>query len=243
MKEILSKLKAESPGSAFYLALVVFCALLFQSPAPQAAGGIGREELQSESSKPQESPKPQEKWLNPELRGELVKMYKEDQDLLKVLGEAKDDAERKERANRVKEVAHLHFNRMKEIVNQYGWPGKTMVGSFGAQAAFLMVQHSDGELEFQKKCLELLKEAAAKKEATLEHVAYLTDRILVAEKKKQVYGTQFGPCEKDDPNGPCPIEDPEHVEDRRKEMGMMPLTKYMEMMRQMRAKQETKSNQ
>jgi hypothetical protein len=53
-----------------------------------------------------------------------------------------------------------------------------------------LIQHADRDIKFQKKYLKLLKEAANNNQAHLQNVAYLTDRILVAEKKKQRFGTQ-----------------------------------------------------
>ena len=56
-------------------------------------------------------------------------------------------------------------------------------------------------------------------------VAYLTDRVLLAEGKKQVYGTQFtltnGKCQ------PRPLEDEAHVDQRRQEVGLPPLAAYL----------------
>jgi hypothetical protein len=52
----------------------------------------------------------------------------------------------------------------------------------------------------------------------------LTDRVLLAEGKKQVYGTQFtlvnGKCK------PRPLEDEANVDQRRKEVGLRPLAEY-----------------
>ncbi|MCH8150001.1 MAG: hypothetical protein IH987_18820 [Planctomycetes bacterium] len=42
----------------------------------------------------------------------------------------------------------------------------------------------------------------------------------------QLYGTQF--LLMDGKNQPRPIEDPEHVDERREEMGMSTLAEYME---------------
>ena len=64
-----------------------------------------------------------------------------------------------------------------------------IVGIQGEQYAWLIAQHSD-DLKFQEQCLKLLE----KQPSTIErrgHIAYLTDRILVKKKKKQIYGTQF----------------------------------------------------
>ncbi len=55
-------------------------------------------------------------------------------------------------------------------------------------------------------------------------MAYLTDRVRVAEKQKQVYGTQFQ--EVDGKLEPDPIEDEVRVDTRRQAVGLPPLAKY-----------------
>ena len=87
-------------------------------------------------------------------------------------------------------VDERHTARMKEIVKQHGWPTNSMVGSDGATAAWLLVQHADHDPKFQRHCLELMKKVPAGEVSTVD-LAYLTDRVLVNEGKKQLYGTQF----------------------------------------------------
>jgi hypothetical protein len=62
-------------------------------------------------------------------------------------------------------------------------------------------------------------------EATGAQLAYLTDRLRVADKRKQVYGTQLvvvgGKFE------PAPIEDEASVDRRRREAGLPPLAEYL----------------
>ena len=56
-------------------------------------------------------------------------------------------------------------------------------------------------------------------------VAYLTDRVLLAENKKQIYGTQFTYS-----NGkwePKPLGDAGNVDKRRAEIGLKPLAEYV----------------
>lgn len=115
--------------------------------------------------------------------------------------------------------------RMKEIIEKHGWPGKTLVGPAAAHSAWLMVQHADHDRPFQKKCLALLQKAVKEGEAEGQQLAYLTDRVLVAENKKQLYGTQLS-----ETNGalvPQPIEDEANVDQRRKEVGLEPLADYV----------------
>jgi hypothetical protein len=55
--------------------------------------------------------------------------------------------------------------------------------------------------------------------------AYLTDRVLLAEGKQQLYGTQFtlekGKCK------PRPLEDEANVDKRRAAVGLPPLAVYL----------------
>ena len=107
--------------------------------------------------------------------------------------------------------------RMKEIVKTHGWPGKSLVGDDGSRRAWLLVQHADRDVAFQKECLALLEEAVKSGEADGVNLAYLADRVATAEGRKQVYGTQFGDGE------PLPIEDEANVDARRKAIGLAPL--------------------
>lgn len=109
--------------------------------------------------------------------------------------------------------------RLAEIIEQYGWPGLTLVGEEGAWAAWLIVQHSIGNPPFMRQCLCLLKQAASNGEAIAWQVAMLEDRIRMYEGKPQIYGSQFQP----DKNGqlnPYQIESPKSVNDRRLAVGL-----------------------
>ena len=118
--------------------------------------------------------------------------------------------------------------RMKQIISRHGWPGKSLVGDMGANAAWLLVQHDDHDLQFQKHCLMLLESAVQRGEAKPCDLAYLTDRIRVAEGLPQVYGTQFhGQAT------PLPIENEAQVDERRAAMGLEPLADYLRLMNQM----------
>jgi lysophospholipase L1-like esterase len=114
---------------------------------------------------------------------------------------------------------------LKGVIEERDWPGKSLVGEDGAHAAWLLVQHADADLPFQKKCLELLEVAVKQGEATGTDLAYLTDRVLAAEGRKQRYGTQLE--QKDGRFVPKPTEDPEGLDARRQELGLMPMAEYV----------------
>jgi len=169
---------------------------------------------------------------NPELRDELLRMMEEDQAARREAGRTnyKDAAV----LERMRTIDQRNTARLKEIIAQVGWPTRTLVGYRGAKAMWLMVQHADLDRAFQKECLPLLEKAVAAGEAAGEDLAYLTDRILVAEGKPQRYGTQFRTV-----NGqlvPEPIEDEAHVDARREAVGLETLEEYAEQLRQMAAR-------
>ena len=117
---------------------------------------------------------------------------------------------------------------MKTVIAAHGWPGVTLVGKTAAQGAWLLVQHADLDPAFQERCLPLLAKAVKAHEADGKNLAYLTDRVRLAAGKPQVYGTQFEP--RAGKWVPKTLEDPAHVDARRKSMGLGTLAEYAEQM-------------
>jgi hypothetical protein len=169
---------------------------------------------------------------NPELRRELREMKQRDQQARQALIEKQKSGAQLtlQDVAALKSVDTVNTRRMKSIVEEHGWPSEQLVGKDGADAAFLLVQHADHDPAFQKASLELLREAYEKGEATGRQVALLTDRVLVAEGKPQLYGTQA-----QIQNGEAvfrPIRDSVHVDQRRAEIGMVPIEEYKQKLRE-----------
>jgi hypothetical protein len=124
---------------------------------------------------------------------------------------------------KVRRVDRENTAELRAIVTQFGWPGRSLVGQRGASAAWILVQHADQDRPFQKQCLKLM-EAAPEGEVSKQDVAFLTDRVLLADGKKQRYGTQF----KQTARGfmPEPLEDEAGVDTRRAKMGLAPIAEY-----------------
>lgn len=120
-------------------------------------------------------------------------------------------------------------DRMKEIVARIGWPTTSKVGEETSHMAWLLVQHADHDVAFQKQCLELMK-SETKEEVDKVDVAYLEDRVRKNEGKPQLYGTQFH--EEGEHYGPWPIEEPEKVDERRKALGLESIEEYEQALRE-----------
>jgi uncharacterized protein DUF6624 len=149
----------------------------------------------------------------PDLRVELLAMMDEDQAARGTIVER--DGMLVSDGDVVERVDRKTMARMKEIVAAHGWPGKSLVGEDGAHAAWLLVQHADDDRVFQKLCLDKMAALLGSGEILARDYAYLYDRVALGTGKKQRYGTQW-----DNDYSSLPLEDPEHVDERRASMGL-----------------------
>lgn len=138
------------------------------------------------------------------------------------------DIDNQELSAQLAEADGRHTERLCQIVDSYGWPGKSMVGENGAHAAWLLVQHADRAPDFQARCLKLMS-AAGIGEVDVTDLAYLTDRVRVNAGQPQVYGTQFW-TDENGKFGPRLLEDEYAVDERRTEVGLGPLAEYRQQM-------------
>lgn len=156
---------------------------------------------------------------NTVLRDELLSMLAEDQEVRRRWVKDRENAAINAEMNA---IDAKHVARLRAIIKESGWPGKTLVGVKAGGAAWAIAQH--GGSEFLHETLPLMKTAVDRGE--LEGALYATsvDRTRIQDGQKQVYGSQFDTdgdkCE------PLPMEDPEHVEERRKAIGLGPLSEY-----------------
>lgn len=124
----------------------------------------------------------------------------------------------KELARRMIQIDKENFGDLKALLKQFGW---FTIGAWGDQAdenAWLLVQHADLDILFQKEILAILATLLSQGETNKQNYAYLVDRVARNEHRLQTYGTQ-GQCA----NGawvPFPMEDPANINIRRASMDM-----------------------
>lgn len=119
-----------------------------------------------------------------------------------------------------------HGDRLKEIMDELGWPTADLVGEDAARAAWLIAQHADRQLDVQRQALRLLEEAVAAGRAGRRELAFLLDRTLVNEGRPQRYGTQIASVRDGSPV-PWPCDEPERMDERRAEVGIAPFDEYV----------------
>jgi hypothetical protein len=121
------------------------------------------------------------------------------------------------------EVDSSNVKRVEAIIKQYGYPGRSLVGTPTNEAAFYVIQHST----VIDKYLPLIEQAAVKKELPFHLYAMMKDRSLMYNKKEQIWGTQGrGQSILNKATGKnefkffiWPIANPANVNKRRKEAG------------------------
>ena len=121
-------------------------------------------------------------------------------------------------------LADEHDARLKNIIDHHGWPGRSLVGEDGADAAWVIAQHADRHHEWRRGWLPLVREAANKSEADPRHFARLADRIALVDSNTQLYGTWA----QRDPAAGVLFDPPargsaEDVDTRRLDIGLPPL--------------------
>lgn len=164
----------------------------------------------------------------PDVRQELGRMIEADQRTRHALIAAKTEEEKAKLRMEVERVDGENLSRIQEILNQYGFPNVAQVGRDGVSTFFLLVQHAS-DVQLQRKALDLAKPLMESRQLSRQQYALLTDRVRLAEGKKQIYGTQT-----DKVDGEIvlkPVEDIEHLDARRAQMAMGSSEEYLNLIR------------
>lgn len=118
---------------------------------------------------------------------------------------------------------------LRAVVDAHGWPGRALVGARAADAACRLVQHLDDATAFQRRCLRLLRAAAAAGDVPASQPAYLEDALCVQAGRAQRFGTKLRRIET--ARGPALVPYPIHaaaaVDARRAAVGLPPMAQYL----------------
>jgi hypothetical protein len=171
----------------------------------------------------------------PDLQNEIIKMYIDDQ---AVRGNIMNDIIERYNLHGYEitdsdgvAVDSKNRERLKQIFEEYGFPTRAMVGKDAMHGMFIMIQHSDGDKEWQKSQLSNIEKAVKAGDMDGQSYAYLYDRIKINNGEKQLYGTQFSNVDPVDKTVTlAETEDIDNLDFRRMEVGMMPIEMYKRLM-------------
>lgn len=121
----------------------------------------------------------------------------------------------------INQTDSVHQNNVTAIIDKYGWLGPKEIGDEASFDLAWMFLHFD--LATKEKYFPQMKTAVKEGKAEPSTLAILEDKIALKKGKKQIYGSQVLQDEKTGAYYLAPLEDPENVDKRRKEVGLKPL--------------------
>lgn len=88
-------------------------------------------------------------------------------------------------------VDAANTQQLAHLLKVCGWPAAHNGDFQASDDIWLLAQHADHDHAFQRHVLGLLEQAVHRGEARGKNLAYLTDRLAIADGKPQLYGTQL----------------------------------------------------
>jgi hypothetical protein len=166
------------------------------------------------------------------ISGALTKIYEEDQMPRRLAEDYERDfgvSSKKYRQllSQVHDGDSVHMVCVENIISQYGWLNKKLIGERANKTLFLVIQHSNKETRM--KYLPVMRKAVKDGNADPASFALLEDRVRLENGKKQIYGSQIGIDRST--GSPVyfvrPLMKPNKVDERRRKMGMtVPMKQY-----------------
>lgn len=160
------------------------------------------------------------------LQKHLLLMIEEDQAIRRKLFQPPSDIE--EGIEQPLEAVDRKLTaELKEIVQKHGWPTIRLVGIKASQAAALILNHSPDH-DFQREWIPKLTKMVEQDEIVGTDLAPIIDKVLLSEGNPQLFGTvfrfegEFMVME--------PVQDPEHLDERRTQYLIPPMKEYIKMM-------------
>jgi hypothetical protein len=157
--------------------------------------------------------------MNEDLRSELLATVAEDE---AVPAKLASDGSLFDGDHPTMQAAHdKNVARLTEIVDQHGWPGRSLVGEDGSRG--VARPPTRDRPPGPPAAGSLAVAGRARGAASAVEIAMLEDRIRFSEGRPQEYGTPYDGNE-DGELSPPSIEDEDRVDERRREVGLPHLT-------------------
>ena len=167
------------------------------------------------------------------LKRGLLKIWNEDQDIRQEWTEAWNkfgggSPSVDSIIKRMRYTDSIHLVFITKILDEKGWVGKDKIGGLANNTFFVIIQHSD--LKTQQKYLPMMRTAVKEGKTEARWLALLEDRVALGEGRKQIYVSQIYFNKKTNKSYVAPLDDPDNVDKRRKEVGLDPLSHYLKQM-------------
>jgi len=164
--------------------------------------------------------------FNKKLHDDLMKLWKKDHERVQ---DAVSDRKPDNVLDRLRESRSKAPDHLCEILKEFGWPTKKLVGEDGAAAAFLLLRNTSNPT-MQAALLPVIIAATSAGEIRLSDFAFYIDRLRLNAGLKQLFGTQA--TIRDGFLVMFPIENEALVDARRKQYQLPPLAEYQRTLEQ-----------
>lgn len=164
----------------------------------------------------------------PEYARELLSMAEEDQyearNMQRIMDAMATDVERQEYRQKIADSFHARAKRMLEILDSIGTPTFENIGKEAAETVSLFALHS--YIDEMKKVLAIYEKQFNTDPSSFykEAIPPLTDRIMIAEQRRQKFGTNWS-ITKAGKWFLIPVEDFNIVNELRARYGLHPIRK------------------
>lgn len=162
----------------------------------------------------------------PSVRKEINHMVLNDQFLRRKRVQEKQPQQIALISRQIQTSDSTNLLKTQQIIHQYGWPLIRDIGKDGQNNLWLLVQHADEHIPFQARALSLMEKFRGTDQINNENLAFLYDRVQCNLNHRQYYGTQVVWGENGTASGFRKIREEDKVDERRKQMGMQPLSIY-----------------
>ncbi len=136
-----------------------------------------------------------------------------------------ESAQMKVLLDSMKYTDSLNMMYVSHIIDTYGWLGPDDIGNGANEALFMVVQHSTPE--DRRKYLPVMRSAAQAGKAKGSSLALMEDRVALHDGREQLYGSQLSWNMITNEYYVQPIADPDHVDERRAALGLVPMATYI----------------
>jgi VWFA-related protein len=157
---------------------------------------------------------------NKKLHDQLLLLSRKDTERLQ---DAISERQPDDILGRLKEARDKSGDSLCQLLKEYGWPTKKLVGDDGANAAFFLLRNT-APAALQSALLPVIIAATSQGEIMMSEFAAYIDRLRVAAGLKQLFGTQA--TIRDGFLMMFPIENEAVVDARRKQYQLGPIADY-----------------
>lgn len=161
-----------------------------------------------------------------DISNQIHAFHIQDQKLRKTLTQKNmNDEKIKHKINKIDKKSSKFIH---EILSTYGWPDRSKVSAQTYHEFMTLILHSPDEKLLQQVFVHVLHDFLHDEGSDYQYFALYIDKVFTRTYGYQIFGTQLN-GQSDDQNNSIEIWNKRHVDKRRKQLNLMPLSVYKEM--------------